>query len=154
MSQTLREVCGRVGNFIFFLLTYLFLSALSFMMISNAKNNCCFQKSMTFYSRKCIFLIILFIYIPNVSPFPLPSPKVLHLIPPPICLWEGAPLPNHPPHPFTHSPTYPYLTFPTPFPGASSVYRIRHILSHWGQKRQSICAGAMAQSMYTLWLMA
>jgi hypothetical protein len=39
------------------------------------------------------------------------------------------------------SPTQ--LSLPSPFPGASSLYKIRHILSHWGQRRQSpyICEG-------------
>jgi hypothetical protein len=42
-------------------------------------------------------LIILFIYIPDVEPFPIFPPLVLLPILPPLCLWEGTPLtPRHP----------------------------------------------------------
>jgi hypothetical protein len=34
---------------------------------------------------------VLFIYIPNVAPFLVLPLRILHLIPPPLRLWEGAP---------------------------------------------------------------
>ena len=41
--------------------------------------------------------------------------------------------------PQTHAEPLPWACSPiwvSPFPGASRLYRIRHILSHWGQTRQ------------------
>jgi hypothetical protein len=65
-------------------------------------------------------------------------PRVLYP-PPSFCLWDGAlptPLPPHPPSP-TPRPS-PHLTLSASFfPGASSLYRIRYILFHWGHTRQS-----------------
>jgi hypothetical protein len=58
---------------------------------------------------------------PNVALLTIPPPRVGHPILPLFCLWEGA-LP-------------PLLA--SLYPGASSLYRIRHILSQWGQTRQS-----------------
>ena len=52
-------------------------------------------------------------------PPPNPPFQSSSLHPPPLGFCEGA-TPGHP-----------------PFPGASRLYRIRHILSHGGQKRQS-----------------
>jgi hypothetical protein len=61
------------------------------------------------------FKIVLFIYIPNVAPLPGPLSRVLHLMPPPLCLLEGA-----------SPPMQPTLLFPE----VSNYYRIRHIFSH------------------------
>ena len=47
------------------------------------------------------------------------------------------------------------LPWVSPFPGASSVYRIRLILSHGDQTRQcsvTYVAGAFTQPKYALWL--
>lgn len=41
-----------------------------------------------------IFQIALFIHIPNVVPLSGTLPRVLHSIPYPLCVWEGAPLPS------------------------------------------------------------
>jgi hypothetical protein len=49
--------------------------------------------------------ILLFIYIPNVAPFPVPKPRILHPIPCLLVLWEGA----SPTLPFT----YPLTLAPT-----------------------------------------
>ena len=61
-------------------------------------------------------LIILFIYIQNVFPHPGPPARVLHPILPPFHLWE--------------------VSLPPPqaslFSRASSLYRIRRVLSLWG----------------------
>lgn len=57
-----------------------------------------------------IFLkIVLFIYSTNIIPFPVPSPRVLLLIPLALCLREAAP-----------HPTPPALSTTSPSPGASS----------------------------------
>ena len=86
-------------------------------------------------------LINRFIYL-HPKCFPLLGPPSLSssLMTPPLCLWEGA---------HTHAHAHVYLPL-----WASSLYRIRHILSHWGQTRQSSATyvpGAMDHPMYALW---
>jgi hypothetical protein len=89
------------------------------------------------YRRIYLFIFLnYFIYIPNVAPFPLPFASEMVL----------------------PTPTHSHLTpSASPFPGASSFYRIKHIPSHWGQMRQSSVTyvpGATNQPMYALWLVA
>jgi hypothetical protein len=73
-------------------------------------------------------LIILFIYIPNVDPLQVPPPRILHLIPLPFAS-ERVPRTSH-------------------FPGASSLYRIKHIISHWGETRQMVFCYIRAGNCY------
>ena len=56
-----------------------------------------------------------------LAPLLVPLLRVLHSIPLPFAFERVCPPP----------PT-------SPFSEASSLYRIRHILSHWGQTRQSV----------------
>jgi hypothetical protein len=51
------------------------------------------------------------------------------LHPPPLCFWEGVPPPTQSPPPHAHQ--HPHC------PGTSSFYRIKCILIHWDQTRQS-----------------
>lgn len=95
-------------------------------------------------SEFLFFKIILFIYIPNVAP--LPGPPSMRSSSPPS-------LP--PPWVFLYPPMHSYFTpLASLFSGASSFCRIKHILSYWGQTRQSSVTyimGVMDQLMYALW---
>jgi hypothetical protein len=73
-----------------------------------------------------LFYLLTFQCYPPLSP-PLPE---FFTHSPPFCLWEGVPPPT-----YSHLTSFPRLGIP--FPGASSLYKIRNILSHWGQTRQS-----------------
>ena len=69
----------------------------------------------------CLLKIVLFIYIPNVTLFLVPPPRVLHPLP-----FASERVLPYPPLTPTSSPEPPASLFP----GASSLYRIRCILSH------------------------
>jgi hypothetical protein len=57
--------------------------------------------------------------------FPVPPPRVLHFTPHPFASERVLP------HPPPSRPYHPHLTLPaSSFPGASSLYRIRHTLYH------------------------
>jgi hypothetical protein len=76
-----------------------------------------------------IKLFYLFTFQILTSFTPPPQFRVLHPIILPICLWDG--------FPFIYLPHWAPLPPEIPFPGASSLYRIRHIFSYWGQTRES-----------------
>lgn len=109
----------------------LFVSSNSYVLISLIQNSCVSPQSglcqwtMTIAIQNifcqylfCIFKIYLFIYIPNATPISVlshgPPPNPL-----PLRSWEDVPPPT------------------SPYPGTSSLCRIRYILSNWGQTRQS-----------------
>ena len=104
--------------------------------------------SIVYDKSKSFKNITLFIYIPNVVLLPVPPPRVLYPI---SFVFERVPL---------HSPIHPFpttLPLASPFPGAPSLFRIRHILSHWdqiGQPYTTYVPGATDQPMYALWLVA
>lgn len=85
----------------------------------------------------CIILIlmlflfyqfILFIYILNVPSFPGSLSQSSSSHPPSPYLWKGTATHIHPDLTTSSSSS---------FPGASSLYRIRHSLFHWSQTRHS-----------------
>jgi hypothetical protein len=79
----------------------------------------------------CLFVIVLFI--PNIAPVPVPLQEFFT---PSLLLFSSERVLPHNSH---HPPTHSHLPIPSAFsfPGASHLYRIRDILSHGGQKRQS-----------------
>jgi hypothetical protein len=80
--------------------------------------------------------LILFIYIPNAFPLWIPLPEFF--------------IPFH--FPFASK----RMLLPgIPLPWISGLYRIRHILSHWGQTKQSVLCYIFARSLGpTLFLVA
>jgi hypothetical protein len=71
--------------------------------------------------------------------------RLPHPIPPPLCLYEGAP-------PFIHPLCLTALA--SPYPGASRLHRTKDLSSRWCPTRPSFAtyvAGAMSPSLYTLW---
>lgn len=82
--------------------------------------------SSDFFEYLCIYLgfffkLLLFFYRPIITPLPVVCPPtVSYPIPPSSCLQEDVPP----------------LRQTSPLTGASSLLRVRHIFSHWGQTKQ------------------
>jgi hypothetical protein len=85
-----------------------------------------------------VFIINYFLFTSQMlSILLVPALRIFHHISHSLCLWEGA------------------ASSASPFPGTPSLYRIRHILSHWYQARQFSATHmprALDQPIYALWL--
>lgn len=102
----------------------------------NHLSNCFWKRESYYFFR----LIILFIYISNIA-----SSIMI------ISCQSSLTIPISPLRPCSSEP------LPSSFHGASNLYRIRHILSAWGQTRQSsttYVSGASDKSWYALRLVA